>query len=350
MLSFKSFIIEGFYLLEDRLDYLEKKYPIISIKHDHLAKLEKAKDIIQYFAENADPTFSKKYTDWIIIQYKNGNVRQEDAPRIHATLKNFDKFKSKLKNKDINFYKHLDELEQQLESHLGTKSNREVVKEIKHKGADKVLDKNDIVVYKIKNKEAACYYGKGTKWCTAADNYNRFDSYNNKGPLYIIFAKDMHGKLAKYQFHFETDSYMDENDRSINLEDLVKKNPELKEVPNWQGKSLILTSDKNFGKYFNVLLKSTPRLTLADPRTTQEFVNNALNSPDYMVKFQALDYDNISKQQLSMALNDPHESVRYMAIVHPNITKALLLRASEDYDKTNKDTAKKRLSSGDFKQ
>ena len=59
-------------------------------------------------------------------------------------------------------------------------------------------------------EEASCYYGKGTQWCTAANNGNNmFEYYNDNGNLYININKLTH---EKYQFHFETDSFMDETD------------------------------------------------------------------------------------------------------------------------------------------
>ena len=50
---------------------------------------------------------------------------------------------------------------------------------------------------------------KNTQWCTAADGNNQFNYYNSQGPLYININK---ADNEKYQFHFESDQFMDETD------------------------------------------------------------------------------------------------------------------------------------------
>lgn len=62
--------------------------------------------------------------------------------------------------------------------------------------------------------DAACYWGSNTEWCTATRNEedNYFNRYNDDGPLIILINKE---NGEKYQFHFETDSFMDKKDTSI---------------------------------------------------------------------------------------------------------------------------------------
>lgn len=62
--------------------------------------------------------------------------------------------------------------------------------------------------------DASCYWGNGTEWCTATRNEedNYFDRYNDEGPLIILINKE---NGEKYQFHFESDSFMDKKDTKI---------------------------------------------------------------------------------------------------------------------------------------
>lgn len=62
--------------------------------------------------------------------------------------------------------------------------------------------------------DAACYWGSDTEWCTATRNEedNYFNRYNDEGPLIILINKE---NGEKYQFHFESDSFMDKKDTSI---------------------------------------------------------------------------------------------------------------------------------------
>jgi hypothetical protein len=64
-----------------------------------------------------------------------------------------------------------------------------------------------------KSYEASCYWGDGTEWCTAyKDSRNYYDQYTSDGQLFININKQTG---EKYQFHFESESYMDEDDIDI---------------------------------------------------------------------------------------------------------------------------------------
>lgn len=62
--------------------------------------------------------------------------------------------------------------------------------------------------------EASVFWGDGTSWCTAyKDSRAYYDDYTHRGPLYINIDKEYSGK---YQFHFQSNSFMDEDDNEIN--------------------------------------------------------------------------------------------------------------------------------------
>ena len=64
-----------------------------------------------------------------------------------------------------------------------------------------------------KTHEAACYWGKGTEWCTAVrDNDYYYDMYSEQDSLYININKQTG---EKYQFHFPSNQFMDRYDRDI---------------------------------------------------------------------------------------------------------------------------------------
>lgn len=77
-----------------------------------------------------------------------------------------------------------------------------------------IVDKQEILIVTPKTMKASCTLGKGTEWCTATEDkeHNRFDYYDEQGPLYIIFDK-RDGK--RYQFHLESGQFMDEKDRQV---------------------------------------------------------------------------------------------------------------------------------------
>lgn len=88
------------------------------------------------------------------------------------------------------------------------------VRNLKREGADKLYEDDSFLVVHPKVRAASVLYGKGTKWCTAAKRHNAFTAYNEVGNLYIVIDK-LSGK--KYQFHFETDSFMTDSNKRLPL-------------------------------------------------------------------------------------------------------------------------------------
>ena len=82
----------------------------------------------------------------------------------------------------------------------------------------------DWIFYQPLTEKGSSYLGVNTEWCTTWGEYclnkkhrdrgNYFQSHNIKGPLFIMINKT--NPLDKYQFHFETNQYMDKNDKRIN--------------------------------------------------------------------------------------------------------------------------------------
>jgi hypothetical protein len=85
------------------------------------------------------------------------------------------------------------------------------------KGTAKTVFENDAVRIVVpEDQNAACYYGQGTRWCTAATKgSNYFGHYSKEGPLYILLPKQPKYDGEKYQLHFESEQFMDENDNGI---------------------------------------------------------------------------------------------------------------------------------------
>ena len=318
-----------------KLNFLKQNTKILSIDHDILAHHKSAPEIIDHFAICADPTTKKNNTSWIINQYKKGSIRQEDHPRIHAALSNFEKYKSKLPSKDINSYKSLNHLEDAVEPHLGSfSSNREEKASIKHEGADLIHDGKDLMVHKLKTKEAACHYGAGTKWCTTAKNNNMFDHYNKEGPLYVVTNKK---SGDKHQLHFETNQFMDKKDEPIKLHDFIQKNPELKDVKEFKNSNRGYEFAKNkqefdagIDKALNDNNPNVIQAAIRHPNVTQERISKALNDKNWSVREAAIEHPKATPKHISKALNDENGYVRQKAIQHPNATPEHISKALND--------------------
>lgn len=186
----------------------------------------------------------------------------EDLYKVTTDLMKFDRFKSQIPQefRDINkltpdtLYDQVKNFS--LEKTKATKEEKEKASttyehpggKIVHKGKDwtvvEISDKGSL------GKDAACFYGghhlepiKGeTKWCTSSPGLNYFDTYINQGPLYVVlpnkgmkfmtdseFGEKSLLPALRYQFHFESDQFMDPADKQIDLIKFLNNNPELKE-------------------------------------------------------------------------------------------------------------------------
>ena len=200
------------------------------ISHDKdlgimMSKGKSFKDVAEKLLD-LDPTNKKIYRNWLTVRFIRGEIRLEDSI-IKEELSLFDSLKPKLDNADINTHciksfrtllmKHT---ETDTQSNRGLERDR--ASQMEACGDIEVISKaNDYSIKVPHTKDAAKLLGRGTKWCTSADNDNMFDNYNNDGPLYIISFKD--GR--KWQLHFESCQFMDGMDTDLSGKDsmLAKK-------------------------------------------------------------------------------------------------------------------------------
>lgn len=181
--------------------------------------------------EAGDPTPNKLYTPWLTREYAKGRIKRlEDigsrlTPLLKTHFENKNKRDFPPKLKDIMSIK-ADEFESGMSQFTPPEP------EIKNRGESRqVYDGPTARIIVPEDETAACYYGQGTRWCTAStkgDNY--FDQYNRRGDLYIVIPKKPKYEGEKYQFHFEEEQFMDEQDDPIDLLDFFNDYPELEKV------------------------------------------------------------------------------------------------------------------------
>ena len=172
----------------------------------------------------ADPTWREdkpdkmgKFGKWLLKLYINRVLKIEDLYKATEYLTYFIKYNNRIEVKDINRYGSLQDLYSVvsvfMENPEMATSNSDEVRRIKE-GAEKVYEDGEWLIVVPHTQEASCYYGKGTQWCTAAEKSNNmFNHYNDQGNLYINIRKS---DGEKFQFHFESDSFMDATDSGIN--------------------------------------------------------------------------------------------------------------------------------------
>lgn len=189
---------------------------------------------------DADPTKNKQYLQWIITKAITNNsgwygrmfrIWEEDLISLRSFLEDYHELKLKNKVpvefKDIQKFKDdvaLTKYVNELKKELANLSEKEVedteTRLFSNKEAKVEYESSTLRIISLKTHEASCFFGRGTKWCTTIPKRNEiFEDYAAEGPLFIVEDKTT---KEKYQFHFESDQFMDADDKPINFGKLHK--------------------------------------------------------------------------------------------------------------------------------
>lgn len=187
-------------LLEGRVEDFENKYTQ------------------KYGAQNVQRIVNQvipKYLDWVGRNFDAVSF-DDNYGKLVAALNTFDKISHNLPLTDINQYNSLEKLTGAIDQYNNT-TRREVEK---HEGGNVVFNDDRFYVVNPLTHEASCYYGRGTKWCTAATGDQRFREYNTEGKLFYIIDKtkqtsDPFYKIAILRNFDGTESFWDAKDDSI---------------------------------------------------------------------------------------------------------------------------------------
>ena len=118
-----------------------------------------------------------KYLNWVgkldPIEIK------DELHNLFSSLNRFDAISSNLTKTDINDYKNLNELISAIRDY--DNKTRRNFREVP--GGVVVYEDDRFFVVNPLTKDSSCYYGKGTKWCTAASTDDQFTKYNEDGKL-----------------------------------------------------------------------------------------------------------------------------------------------------------------------
>ena len=207
------------YILENRVDDFKTKY---------------SRKFNQETIDRITNMVAPKYLDWagkvLDMLVLNDNFG-EYITKIGPALKNFEKISSNLPKTDINQYGNLEELLNAINEYQN-KSRRQY-KQVD--GGNVVFENDRFFVVNPLDHKTSCYYGRGTKWCTAADSDHHFNQYNSDGKLFYILDKalptsDINYKVALLQ-KFEGDSsFWDAQDNKKPEKWFTQHNPQAKEI------------------------------------------------------------------------------------------------------------------------
>lgn len=153
--------------------------------------------------EEIDPTRKKAFVLLLIKWYLDGSMHFiEDASKSRSAIKGYDKFRNRVKQdiSKMSFNEFLD-LGDQLSASQSKSEIRSAEEQAFYDNDDATLFVNNenLKIVIPNTEEASIYFGRGTRWCTAADENNMFDEYRDV-PLYIIMFK---GRPDKWQFYLK---------------------------------------------------------------------------------------------------------------------------------------------------
>ena len=163
-----------------------------------------------------------KYLDWITKNWSPTDVEGDEVihnlKEILLAVSKFDTQNQRLKIKDLNQYRDIDQLFDELKK-LGQTARRTV--EISDE-VDRIYEDNRFVVVVPKTHKSSCYYGAGTKWCTASkDTDSHFSNYKSGGELYYIIDKTLPTSSPYYKVALNkklaglTEDFWDVQDKPI---------------------------------------------------------------------------------------------------------------------------------------
>jgi len=271
-------------LSEKKSDDLKVKFPNLSNEIDEL--------------EN---TVHPKYLEWCVKQLTQDFSINDLIP----TIKFYDKNSSKFQSKDINSYKTLKDLENELKE-IGSKSKTELRKETKSEGSEKLFEDDQYVLLYIKNKDASITYGAGTKWCITMRDADYFEEYsNNNVVFYFLINKNLDQKnsLSKLAFAIQRDE-----ENKILKTEIFDAEDEQITIPKSLEKFLKISEQDAPKRPMGIMVKL--KFGLASEEEVLSLINDKdLSYKDFRVRLEIVGI--IDPKYLPKMMNDKNSDVRW---------------------------------------
>lgn len=238
---FTDALFEEFDYFNDEVDNLLTEDLDTMLKYYNNLQNWDKQELLKFLTK--DPTWNEtkeqgQYSKWILDKLNRNLLNNSHLGHLHDALKRFEDNKKYLKNKDINKFKSVQEIDTYLndDNNYNELSHSQIVRQHRRDKQKVDLGNEAELIYEDSNWEiwipktyaASCKLGQGSKWCTASTETSEyFDDYSRVGNLYIILNK--HNEKEKYQFHVHSGSYMNINDEEINLLYLCER----EDTKNW---------------------------------------------------------------------------------------------------------------------
>jgi hypothetical protein len=124
--------------------------------------------------------------------------------RLGEAISYYDLNKDRFEIREIRNYQTVYDFMDDVNEKINTLTKKEE-KKIQKSGSVDVFSNDDVTVVKPITYEASCYYGAGTKWCTASrDTSNHWLNYSKKGNLYYVFLNRYKSDNRFYKVAIQT--------------------------------------------------------------------------------------------------------------------------------------------------
>ena len=211
---------------------------IIRLFYNNIKNIERMKQYKEFLKQNPDGINPKTGQPIAKPELLPDVSRAEDYEKIPNLLKQYDLYKNKIK-KPITDFKTIPELYQAIEEFTkqdvpADKRALEryyVFKDCEKKGLKKIYEDNKWMIGIPTTLESSVPFGNFTNWCTTSAHGQYYRHYLERyGGQYFILLNKQNGDL--YQFHFESEQFMDEKDHKIDMYNFTKDNRKIAEFLN----------------------------------------------------------------------------------------------------------------------
>ena len=209
------------------------------------------KDVLNFIQSIIDVDITKgKYARFLIEAFLNDKFLEEDLiggleSTVGQSISLFHKHKHKLPKDMRSVFKYTSpgDLWEAVKQFQGELSGKELKKEEQEQiyRETEFVYKDEETVFQIVSpltEDSAKWWGKGTRWCTSADNNNMFEHYAQQSPLFILLIPnngDTTGngnKLQLWKSEYDI-QFMDESDNNVSLEYIEQNWSVLEPVCKW---------------------------------------------------------------------------------------------------------------------
>ena len=298
--------------------------------------IENIPDFIQSIL-NTDIT-KGKYARFLIEAFLNDKFLKEDLiggvdSTVGKSISLFDKHKSKLPVHErsvyalnpetkLPLYQSPGDLWNSVKQYQGELSGKELKKEEQEKiyRETEFIYKDEKTGFQIISpltEESAKWWGKGTRWCTSAENNNMFWDYAKDAPLFILLIPDNAGTPGngnKLQLWKDENNiqFMDEADNSVSLEYIEQNWNILEPVCLWLNDLKFIPERHKTQELYEVIAKENGRILRLIPSEykTKELCELAIKNSGLALSYIPLKY--ITQELCELAVKQDGMALCYV--------------------------------------